>query len=143
MDPQQNEPAAQNENANPDLPDNSQALVLVPAAAEEQKSNQPPAEATAEQLAKQERQAQEREMKEVKKAIGFVYNTKKPKHAGDGITSGVGNVIKGTGAGLVAWGAMTYAGGKQQGVKGVFKGFGLGAAAGVGLAAAGAVTGVS
>ena len=112
MDPQQNEPAAQNENANPDLPDNSQALVLVPAAAEEQKSNQPPAEATAEQLAKQERQAQEREMKEVKKAIGFVYNTKKPKHAGDGITSGVGNVIKGTGAGLVAWGAMTYAGGK-------------------------------
>jgi hypothetical protein len=98
---------------------------------------------TAAQLAKQEKQAQEREMKEVKKAIGFVYNTKKPKHAGDGITSGVGNVIKGTGAGLVAWGAMTYAGGKQQGVKGVFKGFGLGAAAGVGLAAAGAVTGVS
>lgn len=142
MDPEQNEPAAQSENAYPELPETSQALVLVPAA-EEQKSSQPPAEATAEQLEKQEKQAQEREMKEVKKAIGFVYNTKKPKHAGDGITSGVGNVIKGTGAGLVAWGAMTYAGGKQQGVKGVLKGFGLGAAAGVGLAAAGAVTGVS
>jgi predicted transcriptional regulator len=82
-------------------------------------------------------------MKELKKAIGLVYNTKKPKHAGDGITSGVGNVVKGTGAGLVAWGAMTYAGGKEQGVKGVFKGFGLGALAAGGLAAAGAVTGVS
>ena len=82
-------------------------------------------------------------MKEVKKAIGMVYNTKKPKHAGDGLISGVGNVVKGAGAGVVACGAMTYAGAKTKGVKGFFGGLALGAVAGVGLATAGAVTGVS
>ena len=38
---------------------------------------------------------------------------------------------------------MTYAGAKTKGVKGFFGGFALGAAAGVGLAGAGVVTGVS
>lgn len=52
------------------------------------------------------------EMKEAKKAFGMIYNTKKPKHAGDGISSGVGNIVKGTGAGLVAIGAMTVGGAK-------------------------------
>lgn len=81
-------------------------------------------------------------MKEMKKAVGMVYNTDKPKHAGDGLASGVGNVLKGTGAGLVAWGAMTYAGAKSDGIAGGLKGFGLGAVAGVGMAAAGVGTGV-
>ena len=84
----------------------------------------------------------EREVKEAKKAIGMVYNTDKPQHVGDGISSGLGNLVKGTGAGLVAWGAMTYAGAKSEGVKGGLKGFGLGAVAGIGMAGAGAATGV-
>ena len=72
----------------------------------------------------------------------MVYNTDKPKHAGDGILSGMGNVVKGTGAGLLAWGAMTYGGAKAEGVKGGLKGFCGGAVVGVGLATAGAATGV-
>lgn len=82
------------------------------------------------------------DMKEAKKAIGMVYNTDKPKHAGDGLASGVGNALKGTGAGILAWGAMTYAGAKSEGISGGLKGFGLGAVAGVGMAAAGVGTGV-
>jgi hypothetical protein len=80
-------------------------------------------------------------MKELKKGIGMVYNTDKPKHAGDGIASGLGNVLKGTGAGIAAWGAFTYAGAKSEGLKGGLKGFGAGAIAGVSLAAAGVGTG--
>lgn len=51
-------------------------------------------------------------MKEAKKAFGLIYNTKKPEHAGSGILSGIGNIAKGTGAGIVAVGAMTVAGAK-------------------------------
>lgn len=72
----------------------------------------------------------------------MIYNTKKPEHAGDGIMSGLGNIAKGTGAGLLAWGALTAAGAKSEGVKGGLKGFGLGLMAGVGLASAGVGTGV-
>ena len=82
------------------------------------------------------------EAKEAKKVIGMIYNTKKPEHAGDGIMSGLGNIVKGTGAGLVAMGGMTYAGAKSEGVKGGLKGFGLGLVSGIGLAAAGVGTGV-
>lgn len=81
-------------------------------------------------------------MKEAKKAFGMLYNTKKPKHAGDGITSGVGNIVKGAGAGVAAIGAMTYGGAKAQGVKGALKGFGVGVVSAVGLTAAGVGTGV-
>tara|TARA_B110000285_G_C15090452_1_gene598762 strand:+ start:200 stop:463 length:264 start_codon:yes stop_codon:yes gene_type:complete len=80
--------------------------------------------------------------KEIKKVVGMVYNTDKPKHAGDGLASGVGNVLKGTGAGLLAWGAMTYAGAKSEGIKGGVKGFLGGAVVGVGAATAGVGTGV-
>ena len=82
------------------------------------------------------------DMKEMKKAVGMVYNTDKPKHAGDGLASGIGNVLKGTGAGLLAWGGLTYAGAKNEGVVGGLKGFGLGAVAGVAAATAGVGTGV-
>ena len=82
------------------------------------------------------------EMKEAKKAFGMLYNVKKPKHAGDGISSGVGNIVKGAGAGIAAVGAMTYGGAKAQGVKGAFKGFGVGIVSAVGLTAAGVGTGV-
>lgn len=81
-------------------------------------------------------------MKEAKKAFGLLYNTKKPEHAGKGILSGLGNIAKGTGAGLVAVGAMTVAGAKAQGVKGAAKGLGLGLVSGVGLTLAGVGTGV-
>ena len=81
-------------------------------------------------------------MKEAKKAFGMIYNTKKPEHAGDGIMSGLGNIAKGTGAGLVALGGLTYAGAKSEGLKGGLKGFGVGLMSGIGLAAAGVGTGV-
>ena len=87
------------------------------------------------------KQMHDHDMKEMKKAVGMVYNTDKPKHAGDGISSGLGNVLKGTGAGLAAWGAFTYAGAKSEGLKGGLKGFGVGALAGVGMAGAGVATG--
>ena len=86
--------------------------------------------------------AEKREMKEAKKAMGIIYNTKRPEHLGDGIASGLGNALKGTGAGLAAWGAMTWAGAKTEGFKGGLKGFGIGAAVGIGMTGAGIVTGV-
>ena len=72
----------------------------------------------------------------------MVYNTKKPAGAVDGFTSGLGNIFKGSLAGVAAIGACTAMGAKEQGAKGALKGFGVGLAAGVGLAIAGAGTGV-
>jgi hypothetical protein len=81
-------------------------------------------------------------MKQASEAFGMVYNTKKPADAGDGITSGLGNIIKGSLAGVAAIGAGTYIGAKEQGAKGALKGFGAGLVAGVGLITAGAGTGL-
>ena len=72
----------------------------------------------------------------------MVYNTKKPAGAGDGLSSGLGNIVKGGLAGVAAVGACTYMGAKEQGAKGALKGLGAGLVAGVGLAAAGAGTGL-
>lgn len=58
------------------------------------------------------------------------------------MTSGLGNIVKGSLAGVAAIGAFTALGAKEQGAKGALKGFGVGLAAGVGLALAGAGTGV-
>jgi hypothetical protein len=72
----------------------------------------------------------------------MVYNVKKPADAVDGISSGLGNIIKGSLAGVAAIGACTAMGAKEQGAKGALKGFGIGLVSGVGLALAGAGTGV-
>ena len=72
----------------------------------------------------------------------MVYNVKKPAGVGDGLTSGLGNILKGGLAGVAAVGACTYMGAKEQGAKGAIKGLGAGLVAGVGLAAAGAGTGL-
>ena len=61
---------------------------------------------------------EKRAKKEMKDAVGLVYNTDKPQHAGDGFTSGIGNILKGTGAGLVAIGAGTVVGAKTSGFGG-------------------------
>jgi len=53
------------------------------------------------------------EAREMKKGVGMLYNTKKPEHAGDGLLSGLGNIAKGAGAGIVAVGAMTAGGAKE------------------------------
>lgn len=81
-------------------------------------------------------------MKQASEAFGMVYNTKKPAGAGDGLSSGLGNIVKGSLAGVAAIGACTYMGAKEQGAKGALKGLGAGLVAGVGLAAAGAGTGL-
>ena len=72
----------------------------------------------------------------------MVYNIKKPASAADGFTSGLGNIVKGSLAGVAAVGACTVIGAKEQGAKGAVKGLGAGLVAGVGLALAGAGTGV-
>ena len=55
---------------------------------------------------------EKRARKEMSDAVGLVYNTDKPQHAGEGFTSGIGNMLKGAGAGLAAVGAGTIVGAK-------------------------------
>ena len=43
----------------------------------------------------------------------MVYNTKKPRGALDGMTSGLGNIVKGSLAGVAAIGACTAVGAKE------------------------------
>jgi hypothetical protein len=52
-------------------------------------------------------------MKEASKAFGMIYNVKKPAGAADGFASGLGNMVKGTVAGVAAVGACTYMGAKE------------------------------
>ena len=88
------------------------------------------------------REDEEMQMNEAKNALGMLYNTKKPEHAGDGLTSGLGNMAKGLLAGGAAIGAMTAVGAKEGGISGGIKGFGVGLLAGGGLAIGGLGTGV-
>ena len=85
---------------------------------------------------------EEKEMKEAKGMLGALYNTKKPKHVGDGLSSGLGNMTKGVLAGCAAVIAAPIAGAKAEGGKGFAKGLFGGIVAGVGLAGAGVCTGV-
>ena len=55
---------------------------------------------------------EKRARKEMSDAVGLVYNTDKPQHAGEGFTSGIGNMLKGAGAGIAAVGAGTIVGAK-------------------------------
>ena len=120
-------------------PHESNALVLAQPAEGKQPQEQEQESLTQTELEKQE---EEKAMKEASDAFGMVYNVKKPASAVDGVTSGLGNVLKGGLAGVAAVGAMTAVGAKEQGAKGALKGFGAGLVAGVGLAAAGVGTGV-
>jgi len=97
---------------------------------------------TPEELAKKEAYMEKKAGKDVRDAVGLVYNINKPQHAGDGLTSGIGNILKGAGAGIAAVGASTVIGAKSSGVGGALKGFGVGLLAGVGLTVAGVGTGV-
>jgi hypothetical protein len=67
---------------------------------------------TPEEMALKDEYMEKRANKEMKAAVGLVYNTDKPQNAADGFTSGVGNILKGAGAGLAAIGAGTVVGAK-------------------------------
>ena len=71
-----------------------------------------------------------------------MYNLEKPAGLGDGLTSGVGNIVRGGLLGVAVVGACTYTGAKKQGPKGALIGLGAGIIVGGGLAAAGAGTGI-
>ena len=80
-------------------------------------------------------------MKQMKDGFEMIYNVKKPATVAGGLSSGLGNMVKGVSAGGAAWVAMTYVGAKEQGAKGAAKGFAGGFVAAVGLSCAGVATG--
>lgn len=77
----------------------------------------------------------------MKDGFEMIYNVKKPATAAGGLSSGLGNMVKGVAAGGAAWVAMTAVGAKEQGAKGAAKGFAGGFVAAVGLSCAGVATG--
>lgn len=81
-------------------------------------------------------------MNEVKGYVDVLYNTSKPQHLGDGIKSGLGNIVKGTLAGAAAAVVAPIVGAQSGGVTGFAKGLLGGLAAGAGLTAAGGATGL-
>ena len=73
----------------------------------------------------------------------MVFNVKKPASAIDGITSGTGNIVKGTLVGVVAWGAITVVETKDRGCIGCASGFGKGFFVMIGLSLVGVFTGLA
>ena len=74
---------------------------------------------------------------------GLLYNVKEPSGAVNGISSGIGNIVKGGVAGVASVGACTYIGAKGFGAKGAVIGLGTGLIVGSGLATVGCATGLN
>ena len=74
--------------------------------------------------------------------FGSIYDTKKPNHLGDGIKSGIENIVKGVASGCKQIVLQPIHGAQEDGGLGFGKGLIKGLAQGVGLTAAGAGTGV-
>jgi hypothetical protein len=49
----------------------------------------------------------------MKDGFEMIYNVKKPATVAGGLSSGLGNMVKGVSAGGAAWVAMTYVGAKE------------------------------
>ena len=73
----------------------------------------------------------------------MIYNTKKPAHAGDGLLSGVGNIVKGSLAAVATPFVATLAGAKSSGAKGAAYGLAGGCIAGGLMLGTGVVTGAT
>lgn len=70
------------------------------------------------------------------------FSSRRPRHVGSGLASGLTNLAKGVGAGVAAFVAAPVVGAKQEGAKGFAKGLLVGTGALISLPIAGAVTGV-
>ena len=81
--------------------------------------------------------------KSVRGDFDGVFNVKEPSGAVNGISSGIGNIVKGGVAGVASVGACTYIGAKGFGAKGAVIGLGTGLIVGSGLATVGCATGLN